>query len=129
MSLGMYTIKKKDLPKYVSLSEDQRSRCEELLVIKYVGVDYYIPVTKEVTKVIKLFDSKRFNTRTEDFFRDIINAVLIQIRDSIGADIHRQLNQQIAEGFEKMFDVPLQKQIREKLDQKMLPEKKEKKES
>ncbi len=73
---------------------------------------------------MKLFESKRFNTRTEDFFRDVIIAVYMQIRDSIGADIHQQLSEQIKDGFENIFNDSLSKTITKKLNQKMLPEKK-----
>lgn len=120
MGLGSYIIEKKDLPKHVSMSQDQLSKCEQIFVVMYVGVEYYIPMTPEVMKVMKLFESKRFNTRMEDFFQEVVRSVYMQIRDSVGAEVHRQLSDQIKDGFETMFESSLSNAIQNKLNQKML---------
>jgi len=120
-------IKKKDLPKHVSLSHHLLDRCDELIEIDFLGVKYYIPITEDVEKIVK---RSRFGIvsliRNPDLFQDLINAFYLQIRDTIGADIHSQLSQQIEEGFSTLFSLPLAKRIDEQLN-KALPPKREKK--
>ncbi len=119
-------IKKKDLPKNISLSQHLLEQCTELVEIDFFGVKYYIPLTIEINKVIK---RGKFGHHTliknDALLQDIINAVYLQIRDTVGADIHSQLSQQIEEGFSKMFSLPLAKKIDDQLN-KALPPPKEK---
>ncbi|HUT00634.1 MAG TPA: hypothetical protein VMY59_09985, partial [Candidatus Thermoplasmatota archaeon] len=96
-------IKKKDLPKNISLSQHLLEQCTEIVEIDFFGVKYYIPLTIEINKVIKRGKFGHYNLiKNDNLLQDIINAVYLQIRDTVGADIHSQLSQQIEEGFSKM---------------------------
>lgn len=115
-------IKKKDLPKHISLSPHLLGRCTELIEICYIGVKYYIPITDDVKKIIKRKKFGNINMiKNDDLFQDIINSIYLQVRD-IGAEIHSELSQQIEEGFSKLFSLPLAKRINEQLNRKLLPE-------
>lgn len=118
-------INKKDLPTDVSISKHLLDKCDELVEIDFLGVKYYIPITEDIEKIVK---RGRFGNvtliRNPDLFQDLINAVYLQIRDTIGADIHSQLSQQIEEGFSTLFSLPLAKRIDEQLN-KALPPKRE----
>ena len=119
-------IKKKDLPKSVSLSKHLLDRCSELIEIHLLGVYYYIPITDEVKQVIKRKKLGRFDMiKNADLFQDILNSVYLQIRDTVGSEIHSNLSQQIEEGFSKLFSLPLAKKIDEQLNL-ALPPKREK---
>jgi hypothetical protein len=114
-------IKKKDLPKYVSLSPYLLDKCKELIEIHLMGTKYYIPITGDVEKIIKREKFGRFPMiKNPDLFQDVINSVYLQIRDDVGAGIHRQLSQQIEQGFSTLFNLPLAKKIDEELN-KTLP--------
>lgn len=102
----------KKLPKDVDLSPDLKMRSEGYISIKLYGEDYYIPVTKEFKKVFKAkriknrleFTSYKFENALEDFLRDLISSIYLQIRDTIGSEIHQQLNQELSHGFAKLFN-------------------------
>lgn len=117
-------IKKKDLPKSVSLSQHLLEKCKDLVEIHFIGTKYYIPITEDIEKIIK---RGRFGNvpliRNADFFQDIINSVYLQIRDTIGSEIHSQLSQQIEEGFSTLFNLPLAKKIDEQLNKALPPRK------
>jgi len=116
-------IKKKDLPKHVSLSPHLLSKCKELIEISYIGVKYYIPITDDVKKIIKRKKFGNINMiKNDDVFQDIINSIYLQVRDTVGSEIHSELSQQIEEGFSKLFSLPLAKKIDEQLNRKLLPE-------
>jgi len=119
-------IKKKDLPKNISLSQHLLEQCTEIVEIDFFGVKYYIPLTIEINKVIKRGKFGHYNLiKNDNLLQDIINAVYLQIRDTVGADIHSQLSQQIEEGFSKMFSLPLAKKIDDQLTKALPPPKEE----
>lgn len=109
-------IKKNDIPKGIALSKHLLDKCDEVIVIQFLGVSYYIPITDDINRIIK---RRMFGCYTlvenADLFQDIINSVYLQIRDTIGIDIHDQLSRQIEEGFSKLFRLPLAKRIDEQL--------------
>jgi hypothetical protein len=57
----------------------------------------------------------------EGFLQDIVAAVYLQVRDTVGAEIHRQLSTDIKDQFEKIFSERLEQVIEQKFEQKQLP--------
>jgi len=119
------------LPKDVPLSNDIKGRAEGYMKISLFGIPYYVPITKEVKKLFKIkrrgrqfiFDSYKKEGRFRKFVRDIITSIYLQVRDTIGSEIHSQLRTQIEEGFGNMFNKILDKKINLGF-QKLLPYKK-----
>ena len=101
-------IKKSELPEYVSVSPHHLEQCKELAVISHFGNKYYIPLTPMISKLLT-------HNCAEEIIRDIIGATYIQIRDTVGREIHQQLSGQIGEGFEKLFEKALFKEINQRL--------------
>ena len=115
-------IPKKDLPKYVSLSQHLLEQCKDLVEVDFIGTKYYIPITEDVEKIIKRGQFGNVNLiRNADMFQDIINSVYLQIRDTVGREIHSNLSQQIEEGFSTLFNLPLAKKIDEQLNKALPP--------
>ena len=122
------------LPKDVPISNHIKERAEGYMKVSLFGILYYIPITKEVKKLFKIkrrgkefiFDSYKKEQRFKKFVRDIITSVYLQIRDTVGSEIHSQLRTQIEDGFGKMFANLIDKKINQGF-QKLLPYKNEKK--
>lgn len=118
----------KKLPKDVPLSDDIKGRAEGYMKIGLFGIPYYIPITKEVKKLFHIkrrgkrfiFDSYKKEQRFRKFVRDIITSIYLQVRDTIGSEIHSQLSSQIEDGFGKMFNNLIDKKINQGF-QKLLP--------
>lgn len=110
----MRLIEAKDLPKGVAIRDNAKIYIE----IMHFGNYYYIPV---INKVKKFFDIKRYRGELqivsddglllEKFIREIINAVYLQVRDTIGEDVYRTLSGEIKEGLEEMYSAKLLKAI------------------
>ena len=124
----------KKLPKDVELSEHLKSQAECYIEIMHFGVRYYVPVTKEFKKIFKIrkrkgyyyFEDYKLGSNMRAMLQDIISGVYLQIRDSIGAELHQQLSSEIKSGFAKMFDGFLGKKIETGLNNKLLIEQKPK---
>ena len=122
---GDFIIK---LPKDVPLSNDIKERAEGYMKISLFGIPYYIPITKEVKKLFKIkrsgkyfvFESYKKEQRFRKFVRDIVNSIYLQVRDTIGSEIHYKLRTQIEDGFGNMFSKILEKKINYGF-QKLLP--------
>lgn len=121
------------LPKDVPISNHIKERAKGYMKISLFGILYYIPITKEAKKLFKIkrkgkhliFDSYKDRQRFERFVRDIINMIYLQVRDTVGSEIQRDLSQQIEEGFGNMFNKILNKKINQGF-QKLLPYKNDK---
>jgi len=107
------------LPKDVPLSDYLKEKAEGYMKVRLQGLLYYIPITKETKKLFKIkrkgkqfvFESFKKEQRFKRFIRDIIDSVYLQIRDTIGSEIHSELRTQIERGFGNIFDKILDKQI------------------
>lgn len=105
-----------------------KGRAEGYITIKLFGIPYYIPITKEVKKLFKIqrrgkqfiFDSYKTEERFRKFVRDIITSIYLQVRDTIGSEIHSKLRGQIETGFGNMFSKLIDKKINQGF-QKLLP--------
>jgi len=121
------------LPKDVELSPDIRERAEAYFEIMNYGRYYYVPITKEVKKLFGLkrkgkeiiFKSFNQNRRIYKFLHDVISGIYLQIRDTVGSEIHQEISQQITGEIEKRLDRPLWKEIERRFDKKLTFDSKE----
>jgi len=121
-------ISKNKLPKDVELSPDIRGRAEGYIRIRLHGLRYYIPITKEFKKLFKvlhkenkfIFPSYNIEKRIEDFFRDFIQIMYLQVREEVGSEIHCSLSQELSEGFNNLFSHYLSKKIQKGFEKQKL---------
>jgi hypothetical protein len=125
-------IKTSDLPPECKTCDDMKERAHYFTVIKYLGTDYYIPVTPHIAKFLgfPIRHGPDVGTlpRGRDsavyrFFQDLIAAVYLQVRDTVGNEIKEELGSQISEGFEKFFSGNLSRMVDDKLNGKLLENK------
>lgn len=103
-------IEVKDLPDDAITSDYLKGRAKVYAKILYTGHSYYIPITNKVKKAFHIKQS-RGKTKIdydsgvllENFVRDIIAAVHLQVRDTVGDSIYRQLSGEIKTGMEKLY--------------------------
>ena len=57
----------------------------------------------------------------ENFIRDIINSVYLQVRDTVGSSIYRELSEDIKGGLEELFKKQLSVAIDNKFEQHTIP--------
>ena len=123
-------IKTENLPEDAQVCEDIKNRALYFMAIMYSGYRYYIPLTGEIKKMlgisIRTFrDGKARPVNCDEFkidkgLRDIIHSVYLQIRDTVGAEIHDEISRQVSDGLQKMFQVHLARAIDKELDKKLL---------
>lgn len=111
-------VKTEDLPPEVKTSEDLRSMAKYFYVIQSFGISYYIPLTNAIKKIfgISVREGKAYTSTTKDlclegFSRMLITAVYLQVRDTVGEEIHRDISTQVTENMQKMFEGHLHKAI------------------
>jgi len=114
------------IKKDANVSEYMRERAKFFGIIQLFGVEYYIPITNKVKKAfnIKIVKGRMYGgdiSVLEDFIRDIINSVYLQVRDVVGADVYKNLSNEIKEKFENFFSDNLENVVMKGLNQKMLP--------
>jgi hypothetical protein len=117
----------KKLPKDVPLSPHLQQSAMGFIVIQLYGLKYYIPLTKEFKKLFKIkrrknkfiFSSYKSERQIEEFLRDVIASIYLQIRDTVGSEIHLQLNEEIKSGFTNLFANILEKKITDEFQKKL----------
>ena len=116
------------LPEGVSLSEDLRKRALCYVPIQLFGRTYYVPLTLHMVRTLggtrKKGGSIVFNTYkkerdAEEFIQTIAMALYLQVRDTVGSEIHDTLSREIQEQFQNLFSKNLGIQIQSQLDQRM----------
>jgi len=121
------------LPKDVegAFSQDIKERALAYMSFLLFGQRFYVPITKQVKKSFKIirredklyfsdFDSEMAYANIS---RDILQSVYLQVRDRICGEIEQKLDQELKEGFSKLFENYLSKRIRMDVDKKMLERK------
>jgi len=122
-------VKTEDLPQDVSTSEHLKNSAKYFVPILYFGREYYLPLTKEIKKVLGIsictINGKPTVIRCDELkieegLRDIIAAVYLQIRDTVADEVFSSLSKEITEGFKKLFEQNLATAIHTRLDGKLL---------
>ncbi len=116
------------LPKGVPLSQHLKEKAKAYYGVRFYGRLYYIPITKESKKLFGLktkgrkilIDDYKTMGRAEVFIRDIIDSVYLQMRDTVGAEVHQELSNQIKRGFAQLADKGLERMINHRI-KKQLP--------
>jgi len=120
----------KTLPKGVEISQHHREQARGgYIVIMVGGRDFYIPVTKEAKKLFGITVNKgklyvknhRVGFEADDFLRCVVGALLLQVRDDVCAGMESRLMQEVQEGLENLFRVPISKRIGHEVDSKLFP--------
>lgn len=117
-------IRTEDLPEDAKVSIDMKQRAKFFGVIMLSGVNYYIPVTKEMKKLfnIRIRNGKLYHVNhgfdSTDFVRDLIASVYFQTRDVVGDEIYSNLSSEITGEFRKFFSNGLSRVINKQLENK-----------
>lgn len=121
------------LPKDACSSPHLKEKAEGWIAVMYFGITYYILVSKEFKKAFKvkrkrnilIFPSYEQEKAVESFLRDLIASMYLQIRDTVGSEIHQQLSEEITDGFAKLLSKNLESKVDGLFDRKMLDYKQE----
>jgi hypothetical protein len=117
------------LPKDVSLSRhlQENAECGAYLDVRLYGIHYYIPVTKEIKKQFGLVERhgkitytnyKAYN-RLEEISKIILDSLYLQMRDTVCGEIEGSLDQELKEGFSKLFEKYLHKRVKAEVVKKL----------
>jgi len=123
-------IKPNELPKDVQTSLHHRKYSELFLPISLYGIQFYIPITKKFRIFLGIKKDKgaypyEGTKKLESFLQKLVDAVYLQVRDTIGVEIKSELSSQMQESFAKIFDESIDKKVDLLLNQKMLEGKKD----
>ena len=124
----MDIILKDKLPKDTELSQDVIERAIAFIVIQLHGLKYHVPLTLEFKRLFKvtkkgdkfIFPSYKAEKRTEEFLRDFIQIMYLQVREEVGSEIHSQLSQELKQGFDNLFSNYLDKRIEQGFEQNQI---------
>ena len=125
-------LKKNKLPKNIPMSQYLKEQALGYFCIQFYGVHYYIPFTKDMKKVLKIKKEKEYwnipnELNLDDMLRTIVDSIYLQVRDTVGSEIHRDLDAELRETFSGLFENYLSNKIEDKF-KKLLPYKKGKNE-
>jgi len=114
------------LPDDVKLSPHIIGMSEGFVRVQFYGNDYYVPITKDLRKLLGikiknglLVLSYKKEKLLQDYFRHFIDAIYLQLRDTIGAQVYEDLSEEIKKSFEDVFVKSLDNSIIQRLNQKM----------
>jgi len=115
------------LPKGVELSDHVKEKALAYLDIRLCGIHYYIPITKEIKKQFNLIERKGKLTptnwkafrRLSDIMQLTIDSIYLQVRDVVCAGIEESLDQELKEGFSKLFDNFIHKRVNAEMTKKL----------
>lgn len=115
------------LPEDAQTSPHFKERAEGWIEVMLYGIRYYIPVTQEFKKAFKvkrkkdelIFATYKQEDELVPFLRDLISTIYLQIRDTVGSEIHGKLSRQIEHGFGKLVENYLDNQIEDALNNKL----------
>lgn len=111
-------IRVEDVPEDAHLCPDLLEKYKEFVKIQYYGLKYYLPLpaNRKLKKMVEQATELEF----EDYLRSILHAIYLQIRDTVGSEVHESLSRDIQEGLAKLFSENLGHAIIDKMDQKLL---------
>lgn len=101
----------KELPKHIKFSKYIMEKSTGFVYFMSFGKTYYIPVTKELQKVIKLSGKYAKKLDIEEMLRDLITSLYIQYRDTVGSETFRTLWQELDNSLRKKYSKPLMEKI------------------
>ena len=117
------------------ISPDLQSRALCFVPVRVLGVEYFVPITKEVKKSFGLkihtLNNKielEFKTQPDEqrFLKimwDIAHIMYLQVRDTVGHEIEEHLSDQLktslADTFQSLISNKVRKQIEDKLPKQL----------
>jgi hypothetical protein len=117
-----------ELPANVPTSPDLKERALAWIEFRSIGGTYYAPITKEAKKLLglhtvlgKLVLSYDQINLLEKYVHDIYWALYIEIRDTVGSEIHDSISEDIKKQFHNMFSKKLGDTIEKGLDKRLMP--------
>ena len=115
------------LPEGVPISNDLQQRARCYVEFHHLGKAYYAPVTSQMCRTygIKKKDgvysilSYSLEVYFEEFLSMVVAAIYLQVRDTVGSEVHAQISEEIKSSFERMFSEGLSGQVRRMIDTKL----------
>jgi hypothetical protein len=120
-----------NLPEKAKTCQNLKDKARFFVEVTYLGRPFYVPITENIKRIFNIHIKNGVpeipkNLDFEDFLRDLISSIYLQIRDTVGEEIKSELDRKIQEGFSemfnKMFGDNIQKKIEDGLDPKCLSE-------
>ena len=118
-----------EIPEGLKLCPDIRNRAIAYMRIQSMGITYWVPITKEMKRFLKLkvkdgkivFASGKQEDGFEKMCRDILWSVHLQERDVVLAGIEENISKDVRDGFAKLFEAPIKQLVRRKMVEKLPP--------
>lgn len=116
------------LPRGTPSSKSIKDSAVGFAKVMSFGTYYYIPITKKALKVLPL-KIRRGKIVCEDFnleisidkmLRSFVQAIEIQIRESVGAGVYEDLRVEMNEGLERLYAPHLKLKIKAGMKQKRI---------
>ncbi len=108
-----------NLPEDIPTSPDLTKNAKAWFEFTLYGKYYYVPLTKEFQKLLKIkkingeykMPTFKSSTQLRLALVDMTSGIYLQIRNTVGSEIHRQLSTQIKNDFEELFSDKLENAI------------------
>lgn len=119
----------REKPGGAQLSDYLCEKAEGYVVVMLYGKDYCIPLTPDIKKVCgisrqgdRLIFKKGDSLKFGKMLQSIVDAVYLQVRDTVGSEITKSLSGQLNEFLEDRFEGAIGNVVSDQLTRGMLPE-------
>ena len=115
------------LPKDIELSQYIREKSIAYLKIQLQGLNYYVPITKDIKKQFGLIERKGKLIPTNgvafrrlyDIMQITIDSIYLQLRDVVCGEIETKLDYKLRDTFSGLFEQYLHKQVTTEINKKL----------
>jgi len=116
------------LPKGYPTSKDIKRTAIAYYRYTLFGNEYYAPITAESKKLLRfkvrkgkiVFESYMQEKRLGKYLGDVTLQSYYAIRDFVGQEVYKDLDRNIKQGLENMYQNELEKRIKKGIEKKML---------
>ena len=116
-----------EVPSDVPMSQHLKENAEFFIKVKMYGIDYYIPINRALKKSmgIKILKGEVVlpdGVKHHDFldgFRNIIDGISLQVRDTVGNEVSDHLSRELQKGLAELFEKNLSREVFHRIDKGM----------
>ncbi len=96
-----------------------REKALAYFIILLYGTKYYIPLTKDLKKLLRIkkvknkfiFPSYKAERFLENYLRIVVDSLYLQVRDTVGTEVYSKLDTELRESFSKLFENLISKNV------------------
>jgi len=115
----------KELPVGVPMSQHLLDGAECFAAVKHFGCDYWVPITPKMKRLFGIHEIRgEFRVDHESLLdhtlSQVVYAVHLQVRDTIGRDVEQSIKRDVSERFERLFSDQMHNRVSQAMDDHLM---------